>query len=109
MLMPAAAQSQSSAINPFTYTCGDLLAAAPLPPGHADTDLANLMVLWAVGYLYGRLDTVEGSNFNEDNLDQVRTDMVTALTSICPNVPDIPIAAFASNLADDIERSIAAN
>ncbi len=105
--VPVSAQAQTSAINPFTYTCGDLLAAADQGPGHSDTRLANLMILWTAGYLYGRLDSIETSNFNNENFDLVRDDTVAALTSICPNIPDMPIADFASNLADDIERSLA--
>lgn len=107
LLVPATAIAQSSPINPFAYTCGDLLAASAQEPGHRDTILANLMVLWTAGYLYGRLESIEGSNFTEENFDLIRDDTVAALTSICPNVPDMAIASFASNLAGDVERSLA--
>ena len=106
LLTPAAAFGQPNPVNPYTYTCADLLAAAEQGPGHSDTTLANLMILWTAGYLYGRLGSLEGSTFTDENFDLVRDDTVAALTGICPNVPDMPIATFAENLANDFERSL---
>ena len=104
-----AAQAQTNAINPYTYTCGDLLAAAGAAAGSTENTLGNLMVLWSIGYMYGRLEPLADSPLNAGNFDQARSDMVGALTGICPNVPEMPIAEFASNLAGDFERSAAAD
>jgi len=108
-LISPSAQAQNSPINPFTYTCGDLLAAAEMEQGSTENTIANLMVLWAVGYFYGRLESLEASTVTSENFDLMRNDMVGALTGICPNIPEMPIASFATNLADDFERSLTAN
>ncbi|MEM7446567.1 MAG: hypothetical protein AAF414_24830, partial [Pseudomonadota bacterium] len=97
------------AIDPYLYSCGDLLAAAGAEPGSPQNTLGNMMVLWSVGYMYGRLSSIDGTTVTGENFDLVRDDMVGALTSICPNVPDMPIAEFASNLANDFERALSGN
>ena len=101
LIAPSAAQAQPEATNPFEFTCAQLLDT----PSDDDRVRANMMVYWSVGYMYGRLGGPDAP-LQEANYQQATADMVGAFRQICPNVPDLPIAAFAENLANDFERQM---
>ncbi len=98
------AAAQSDPVNPFEITCAQLLA-----PGDENQRIAaNMMVIWSVGYFYGRFGAVEGSNLTPDGYDQAVADLVGALKQICPNVPDMPIATFMENFGNDFAATLEA-
>ncbi len=94
------AGAQSPA-NPHAFTCGAYLAAQQ----GQDRGQANAMLYWAVGYLQGRLSAQPTTNFTADTFGKDISDVHGVLTQICPNVPDMTIATFMSNVAGDFERS----
>ena len=96
------AWAQQDAVSPFDFTCGQLLSAQP----GDDRIRANMMIFWAVGYMYGRFGDVPEASVDEPTYQQGVADMVAAFQRICPNVPDMPIATFTENLANDLGRSL---
>lgn len=64
------------------------------------------MAYWAVGYLQARLAPLPETSFDTDIFTQDIRDVHVALMRICPNVPDLVIAEFASNVAGDFESSV---
>ena len=101
MAAPMAVQAQQEAVSPYAFTCAQMLEAQP-----GDERMrANMMVYWSVGYMYGRLGGPDAP-LQEANYQDVVNDMIGVFQQICPNVPDLSIAAFAENLAADFERSV---
>ena len=97
---PAAAQG---APDPHVVTCADLLDAGP-----DDVARNNVVLSWAVGYMYGRFGSVEGTNLTAERYQQNVSELVGAFRQICPNVPDMTIAAFTRNLANDVAGAVGA-
>ena len=63
---------------------------------------------WALGYMYGRFGSVEGANMTAERYQQNVTELVGVFRQICPNVPDLTVAEFTRNLADDFAESVGA-
>ncbi|MCB9949136.1 MAG: hypothetical protein H6842_15145 [Rhodospirillaceae bacterium] len=101
LLMSGGALAQDF-VSPFTYTCGQLLSVETPEERLA----ANAMLLWAVGYMYGRFGTGESAQLDAGNYQQAFGDMVGAFNQVCPNVPDMPIAVFTENLANDFANAL---
>ena len=99
---PLSADAQPDATDPYMFTCADLLNAQP----GDERVRANMMIYWSVGYMYGRFGGGPEAPARADNYQQSVSDMVNAFQQVCPNVPDMPIAAFVENIADDLERSM---
>ncbi|MFN4273979.1 MAG: hypothetical protein ACK4F5_14315 [Aliihoeflea sp.] len=95
---PARTQNLSS---PYIFTCSDYIAAQQ----GQERGQANAMAYWAVGYLQARLAPLPETTFDAETFSQDIRDVHVALMRICPNVLDLVIAEFMSNLADDFERS----
>lgn len=95
-----AAQAQAP-VNPFSYSCGTYLAAQQ----GEDRSQANAMLFWATGYLQARLARLPTTNFTADSFGNDLRDVHAALLRICPNVPEMTLAAFMNNLAGDFEKS----
>ena len=102
LLLPLPAVAQTDPVNPFEITCGQLMA----PADENQRIAANMLVTWVVGYFYGRFGAVEGSNVTPEGYDGIVADLVGALQQICPNVPDMPVAEFARNLANDFAAKL---
>lgn len=100
--MPAVAQD--GPINPFEFTCAQLLA----PADENERTGANMMVMWAVGYFYGRFGGGPDSAVTPEGYEGAVADLVNALKQVCPNVPDMTIATFAENLANDFAATLEA-
>lgn len=101
LLGSAGAQAQDF-VSPFTYTCGQLLSAET----DAERLAANVMALWGVGYMYGRFGGGDQPPLNAENYQQSVSDLVGAFNQVCPNVPDMPIAVFVENLANDFANTL---
>lgn len=99
---PVLADANSN--NPYEYTCGDLLAAMD----SEDRVRLNMMLMWSIGYMYGRFDGGPDGLLNSENFDSSVTDVVNAFRQICPNIPDMPVGEFMGNLGDDLEASVGA-
>ena len=99
-LAPAAAQAQSPA-SPYTYTCSAYVAAQQ----GQERGQANAMLYWATGYLQARLAALPAVAFSAETFGKDIQDVHGSLMRICPNVPDLVIAAFMNNLAGDFEKS----
>lgn len=99
-LATAAAHAQSPA-SPYTFTCGAYLAAQQ----SQERGQANAMLYWATGYLQARLAPLPTTTFSAETFRKDIGDLHGALLSICPNVPELVIAQFMSNLAGDFEKS----
>lgn len=97
---PALADASSN--NPYEYTCGDLLAAES-PDEKAR---ANLMLMWSVGYMFGRFNGGPSGVLQSDGVMGVIGDMANAFHQICPNVPELSIGSFSQNLADDLADTL---
>lgn len=90
--------------NPYEYTCGDLMAAMD----SEDRVRLNMMLMWSIGYMYGRFDGGPDGPLNSENFDSSVTDVVNAFKQICPNIPDMPVGEFMGNLGNDLEASVEA-
>lgn len=101
-LTAAPAFADPSSNNPYEYTCGDLLAAETPD----ERVRANMMLMWSVGYMFGRFDGGPNGILESDGVMGVVNDMGNAMHQICPNVPDLSIGSFAQNLADDLASSM---
>ena len=101
---PALADPASN--DPYRYTCADLLAAQA-DQGDAKVR-ANMMLMWSLGYMYGRFDGGPNGVLRAEGFDSMVTDMVNAFGQICPNVPDMPIGEFTGRIADDLAAATAA-
>jgi len=88
--------------NPFVYTCGDYSAAESSDQRY----VANLMVYWIVGYMHGRFADAPGLTLDQARHDSSVTDIVNALNRLCPNIPTMPLASFAENLAGDLQKTL---
>lgn len=99
-LAPALADPNSS--DPYAYTCADLLAAEA-----GETRIrANMMLMWTIGYMYGRFDGGPEGLLQSEGFDAAVNDVVNAFTHVCPNVPDMSIGTFSESLANDLQRAI---
>ena len=98
---PAAGQD---APDPHVWTCADLLATASAE----DVTRSNMTLSWALGYMYGRFGSVEGANMTAERYQQNLAELVDVFRQVCPNVPDLTIAEFTRNLADDFANSLSA-
>ncbi len=99
-LAPAVADPNSN--DPHVYTCADLLAAEA-----GETRIrANMMLMWTIGYMYGRFGGGPEGLLQSEGFDATVNDVVNAFTHVCPNVPDMSIGTFSENLADDLQRAI---
>ena len=95
-------QAMAAPPNPFVYTCGDYLAAKSDDQRY----VANLMVYWIVGYMHGRFAGETRVTLDQAHHDSSVNDILTALQKICPNVPTMPLATVADNLAGDLEKTL---
>lgn len=107
--LSATADAQSGPLDPHVVTCSQMLAAAGAPDGSHERIAANLLTYWMIGYFYGRFDGVPEANATAERFAANVGDVVNAVRQICPNVPDMPMAEFARNLANDLQTSIDAN
>ena len=98
---PAAAQD---APDPHVWTCADLLGTDSAD----DAARSNMTLSWALGYMYGRFGSVEGANMTAERYQQNVTELVGVFRQVCPNVPDLTVAEFTRNLADDFAESVSA-
>ena len=98
---PAAAQD---APDPHVWTCADLLGSA----GPEDVTRSNMTLSWALGYMYGRFGSVEGANMTAERYQQNLAELVGVFRQVCPNVPELTVAEFTRNLADDFANSLSA-
>ena len=96
------AAAQSGPPNPFIYTCRDFLDAQ----SSGRREVANLMVYWVVGYMHGRFSEEPTLTLDQAHHDNSVNDIVNALLQVCPNVPDLPLATFAANLAGDLQKTL---
>jgi len=102
LLVPAPALAQTAAPSPFAYTCGNLLASSSAD----ERAVANMMVFWVVGYMHGALADLPTLQLDAAHHDRSVTDVVAALQTVCPNVPDMPLAEVARNLAADVRKTV---
>lgn len=103
-LAPALADPTSN--DPYLYTCADLMAAQAETGGEAKVR-ANLMLMWSLGYMYGRFGGGPDGVLRAEGFDSMVTDMANAFGQICPNVPEMPIGEFATRLAEDLGAAVA--
>ena len=100
--MTPSVHAEAAPPNPFVYTCGDYLAAKTDDQRY----VANLMTYWIVGYMHGRFADEPRVVLDQAHHDSSVNDIIGALSRICPNVPDLPLASFADNLAGDLQKSL---
>jgi len=101
-LPASSAFAQDNPVSPFEITCAQLMA----PADENQQVAGNMMVMWAVGYFYGRFGEVPGANVTPEGYDRAVNDLVNALKQVCPNVPEMPIAVFTENLANDFAQTL---
>jgi hypothetical protein len=90
-----------SPANPYAYTCGTYLEAQQ----SGERGQANAILYWATGYLQARLGALPTTAFTAESFGQGIQDVHATLMRICPNVPQMAVAEFMSNLASDFEKS----
>jgi hypothetical protein len=98
---PGGAAAQD-AVDPHVWTCGDLLQAQ----SPDDMMRGNMMLTWAMGYMYGRFGAIETANMTAERYQQNVSELVAVFQQICPNIPDMTIAEFTRNLADDFAATV---
>lgn len=100
-ILSASSVHAQSPANPYAYACGSYLEAQQ----SGERGQANAILYWATGYLQARLGALPTTAFTAENFGQGIQDVHAALMRICPNVPQMAVAEFMSNLASDFEKS----